>query len=169
MPRADGQGYRKFARRMLIDGDLDVASELEPFVHADPDRGEVTVDHSGGPQKDDFFSLKVAFDMTLDSNHPGHDIALDPTVAPHRDGVPGKRHRAFEPAVDRQVLASAHVPLEDEGFPDQGMFYRFAGRIGQERGRTTGVRGRGREFPELPSPHGGIERATITTHGSRTL
>ena len=154
---------------MLCGSDLDAATELAPFFHADPDRGEVAVDHTGGPQKDDFFSLKVAFDMTLDPNHPGPDIALDPTVAAHRDGVPGKRHRAFEPAVDRQVLASAHVPLEDEGFPDQGMFYSFAGRIGQQRGRRTGVWGRGREFPELSSPHGGIERATNTTHGSRTL
>ena len=154
---------------MLFGSDLDSATELAPFVHADPDRGEVTVDHTGGTQKDDFFSLKVAFDMTVDPNHPGQDIAQDPTVAAHRDGVPGKRHRAFEPAVDRQVLSAAHLPLENEGFPDEGMFYRFADRIGQDRGRRTGVWGRDQGFPEFSFPHGAIERATITTYGSRAL
>ena len=154
---------------MLCGSDLDAATELAPFFHADPDRGEVAVDHTGGPQKDDFFSLKVAFDMTLDPNYPGPDIALDPTVAAHRDGVPGKRHRAFEPAVDRQVLSAAHLPLEDEGFPDEGMFYRFAGRIGQDRDRNTGFRGRDKGFSELSSPHGGIERATVRKYCSRAL
>ena len=154
---------------MLFGSDLDVASEFAPFVHADPDRGEVTVDHAGGTQKDDLFSLKVAFDITLDPDHPGQDIALDPTTSAHRDGVPGKRHRAFEPAVDRQVLSAAHLPLEDEGFPEEGMFYSFAGRIGQDRDRRTGVWGRDQEFPEISSPHGGIEGAMDTTHGSRAL
>ena len=107
---------------MVLGSDLDVAAKLASFVHADANRGEVTVDHTGGTHKDDFFSLKVAFDMTLDPNHPGQDIALDPTVAANRDGVPGKRHRTFEPAVDRQVLSAAYLPLEDEGFPDKGMF-----------------------------------------------
>ena len=95
---------------MFFGSDLDVAAELAPFVHADPDRGEVTADHTGGTQKDDFFSLKVAFDVTLDPNHPGQDIALDPTGAAHRDGVPGKRHGAFESAIDRQVLSAAAPP-----------------------------------------------------------
>ena len=139
MPLADGQWNREFARRMVFGSDLDATSELAPFVHADPDRGEVTADHTGGTQRDHFFSLKVAFDMTIDPNHPGQDIALDPTVAAHRDGVSRKRHRAFEPTVDRQVLSAADLPLEDEGFTDEGMFYRFAGRIGQDRIRRTGV------------------------------
>ena len=110
--------------------DLDVAAELAPFFHADPDRGEVSVDHTGGTQKDDFFSLKVAVDMTLDPDQAGQDIALDPAVAAYRDGVPGKRHRAFETAVDRQVLRAADLPLEDEGLPDEGMFGETVGRIG---------------------------------------
>ena len=154
---------------MVFGSDLDATSELAPFVHADPDRGEVTVDHSGGSQRNHFFSLKVAFDMTLDPNHPGQDIALDPTVPAHRDGVPGKRHRAVEAAIDGQVLSAAHLPLEDEGFPDKGMFYRFADRIGRDRGRRTGVWGRDQGFPELCFPHGGIEPTTNETDDSRSL
>ncbi len=126
------------------------------------------MDHTGGTHQDDFFSLKVAFDMTLDPNHPGKDIALDPAVAAHRDSMPGKRHRAFEPAVDRQVLIAAHLPLEEEGFADEGMFYRFGGRVGQDQVLRTGVWGR-QGFPELSFPHGGIVRATNRIYGSKSL
>lgn len=153
---------------MLFASDLDVASVFAPFVHTDPGRDEVTVDHTGGTHKDHFFSLKVAFDMALDANHPGQDIAPDPPVAAYRDDVPGKRHLAFEPAVDRQVLGAAHLPFEEEGFTDEGMFYSFTGRSGQDGSRRTGVWGRDQEFPEIFSPHGGIERAANTAYGSRS-
>jgi len=154
---------------MWFGRDQDVAIERASFVHADPDRGEVSVDHSGGAQEDDFFSLKVAFDMSVDPNHPGHDIPLNPTAAAHRDGVPGKRHRAFEPAVDRQILVSAHLPLEDVGFSDEGMLHRFPGRIGHVRARRIGVWGRDQVFPELCLPHGEIERTVNTVYVSRAL
>ena len=69
-----------------VDGSFEFATLFQDDLGSD----QLAADASGFTQEDLFFSPKEPVYKTINLNHPGQEIGLDPAFLPHCEIVPGQ-------------------------------------------------------------------------------
>src|SRR5579875_388584 len=115
---------RCHTRRLTAIGLLDIDSALEEgaVLDADARRSNIAVQSAFGANVHAIGGRDVAAHFAENDHFAGGDVSRHLAVAAYRDTVAGKVDAALDFAIDKQRLRTGDLALDEQSFPDGGLF-----------------------------------------------
>lgn len=99
---------------------IDFSLEFRALLKADHRSLHISFNHRRGQKVDLFFCEQIPLDFPLDADEFPVEIACQVPGLTHRDVVVSQFHGAFHPALDRQILFTCNLTLDEDRLADDG-------------------------------------------------